>query len=62
MLAFITDAWQGAAEVVLALADGALGVLIIMWDTFAALPLPITLIIITAGLAIGHALAQRADH
>ena len=54
MLDTITDLWHGAADVAVLIALG-------LYHAFVTMPLPVTLIIATAGLALGQAAAQYAN-
>lgn len=60
MLDLITDLWRGVADAALLILGAALDVAVALHAAFAAMPLPVGLIAIAAGLAVGQALAERA--
>jgi hypothetical protein len=60
MLNLIRDAWEGARDVFLGIADGALDVLATLYATMAAMPLPFAVMACAAGAALFHAIDQRA--
>lgn len=60
MLNLMRDAWQGARDVVLGIADGALDALATLYAAMAALPLPFAVMAVAAGVALFHVIDQRA--
>ena len=60
MLNLMRDAWRGAADVVLGIADGALDALATLYAAMAALPLPFAVMAVAAGVALFHVIDQRA--
>lgn len=60
MLNLMRDAWQGALDVVLGIADGALDALATLYAAMAALPLPFAVMAVAAGVALFHVIDQRA--
>lgn len=61
MLNLFRDAWHGAADVFLSIAEGALDVLITLHATINALPLPFAVMAVAAGVALFHVIDQRAN-
>lgn len=60
MLNLMRDAWEGARDVFIAVAEGALDVLATLYAAMAALPLPFAVMACAAGVALFHAIDQRA--
>lgn len=60
MLNLMRDAWQGAADVLVAIATGALDILVTLYAAIAALPLPFAVMAVAAGVALFHTIDQRA--
>lgn len=54
------DLWQGATDVILGIADGALGAIITLYAAMAALPLPFAVMAVAGGVALFHTIDQRA--
>jgi hypothetical protein len=60
MLNLMRDAWHGVADVLVAIATGALDILVTLHAAIAAMPLPFALMAVTGGVALFHAIDQRA--
>jgi hypothetical protein len=55
------ETWQGAVDTVTTLATGALDILITLHASINALPLPFAVMAFAAGVALFHAIDQRAQ-
>lgn len=60
MLNLIHDAWSAAADIINAIATGALDALATLYAAMAALPLPFALMAVAAGAALFHTIDQHA--
>lgn len=60
MLNLMRDAWQGAADVLVAITAGALNVLVTLYAAIAALPLPFAVMAVAGGVVLFHTIDQRA--
>jgi hypothetical protein len=60
MLTFMHETWHGAADIVVAIATGALDILVTLHAAIAAMPLPFALMAVTGGVALFHTIDQRA--
>lgn len=60
MLNLLRDAWEGAADVIIAIGTSALDVLVTLYAAIAALPLPFAVMAVAAGVALFHTIDQRA--
>jgi hypothetical protein len=61
MLDLIRNTWAAIADTLTPIAAGALDAIVILWGALGALPLPVGLTAVTAGLALFHAIDQRAQ-